>query len=242
MFRTDHEYVVDTFRIVQAERNYTIQKNDYISLHVYSNSGERIIDPDFELSKLKGAEQKAPESIRYLVKIDGAADLPMVGNTYLAGFTLSQADSILSIAYTKFYKNPFVVTRLLTKRVIVFGPSPLPVAGTGGVAVIGKVIPLEQENVNLIEVLALFGGIGDHAKSYNIRVIRGDLKNPDVSIVDLSTIEGMKKANLAIHPNDIIYVEPTKKYFTESLRDIVPVLSLISSLLLTTVVLLRSTK
>jgi polysaccharide export outer membrane protein len=237
MFRTEHEYVVDTLRIVQAEKNYSIQKNDYISLQVYSNSGERIIDPDFELSKAK--DQKAQEPIRYLVKVDGKVDLPMIGNTYLAGFTLYQADSILSVAYTKFYKNPYVVTRLLSKRVIVFGPSPATTSAYAGVAVTGKVIPLENENMNLVEVLALFGGIGDHAKAYNIKLIRGDLKNPDVSIIDLSTIEGMRKANLAIHPNDIIYIEPTRKYLIESLRDIAPIMSLISSLLLTAVVLFK---
>ena len=37
--------------MLSAEKNYTIQANDFLELEVYTNQGERIIDPDFELMK-----------------------------------------------------------------------------------------------------------------------------------------------------------------------------------------------
>lgn len=234
MFSTAKEYMVDSIqnKIRQAEQDYVIQKNDYLTLKVFSNGGERIIDPDFELNKKEGGA-KGEDVIKYLVKTDGTVDFPMIGNIKLSGYTLYQADSLLSIQYSKYYKDPFVVTRLLNKRVVVLGP--ISTAGLG-VTVAGKVIPLENENMNLIEVLALFGGITDRGKSYNIRVIRGDLHNPDVSIIDLSTIEGMKKANLAVYPNDIIYIESSKKSFLEGVKDYGTLISIVINLIVISIV------
>ncbi|MBX9851282.1 MAG: polysaccharide biosynthesis/export family protein [Cytophagaceae bacterium] len=229
MFKTDHSIIVDSIQrqIAYAEKNYIIQKNDYLDVRVFSSGGERLIDPDYEMSKNQGSSVFKPEPPRYLVRSDGMVALPMVGEIRLDGLTLSQADSILAIAYSKYYQNPYVISKLLNKRAIVFGP------------IGGKVIPLENENVNLIEVIALYGGINEQGKAYNIRLIRGDLKNPNVSIIDLSTIEGMKAANLDVQPNDIIYIESVRKLISETVRDIAPVVGLITNVLITIVLLTR---
>jgi polysaccharide export outer membrane protein len=62
-------------------------------------------------------------------------------------------------------------------------------------------------------------------------LIRGDLNNPEVHLIDLSTIEGMAKANLKIEANDIIYIEPVRKVLVESISDISPVIGLFSSVI-----------
>ncbi|WP_246164230.1 hypothetical protein [Xanthovirga aplysinae] len=49
-------------------------------------------------------------------------------------------------------------------------------------------------------------------------------------IIDLTTIEGMKKADLKIYPGDIIYVEPVRRVFSESIRDVTPILGILSSI------------
>ena len=64
----------------------------------------------------------------------------------------------------------------------------------------------------------------------NIRLIRGDLKNPQVQIIDLTTIDGMRRANLQVEPNDIVYVEPIRRPFYERLQEVTPLFSLIGSL------------
>lgn len=223
MFQTDKSIVVDSIQreLVKAEENYIIRKNDYISVSVYTNGGEKLIDPNAELTKQKNAAvgvKDQPE--KYLIRDNGYVKLPMIGDIKLDGYTVVKADSVLAVAYTKFYESPFVVTCLLNKRVIVLGPTPVP----------GKVIPLENENMNVIEIIALYGGIPDNGKAHNIRLIRGSLKNPNVEIIDLSTIEGMRRASLDVQPNDIIYIEPVRKLFFESLREIQPITSLILSL------------
>lgn len=218
MFQTEREYVVDSIRqmVEKAERRYVIQVNDYITVKVFTNGGERIIDPDLELIKPMQVKKEEPN---YLVRENGFVKLPMVGDVYLEGYSLFQADSLLQTKFAEFYTNPYVLTTLANRRVIVLGPLG------------GKVIPMENPNMNMIEVIALYGGITNDAKAYNLRLIRGDLKNPHVQIIDLSTIEGMKKANLQMLPNDIIYIEPVRKVLTESVRDIAPLIGVLSNLI-----------
>ncbi|HXA00887.1 MAG TPA: polysaccharide biosynthesis/export family protein [Cytophagaceae bacterium] len=235
MFSTEKSMMVDSIQkqIIHAEKNYVIRKNDYLNVKIYTNQGERLIDPNSELAK--GASSGGlvkEENIKYLVRTDGNANLPMLGDVHLEGFTLIQADSLLAIKYGKFYEGAFVITTMLNKRVFVLGPFPLG----------AKVIPLQNENINLIEVITLYGGIPDNGKAYNIRVIRGDLKNPNVNIIDLSTIDGMKKANLDVQPNDIIYIEPVRKLFLESFRDISPIISLLLSSISILILITRTVK
>ncbi|WP_017730233.1 polysaccharide biosynthesis/export family protein [Nafulsella turpanensis] len=217
--------------VAEAERNYTIQPDDLLEVAVYTNKGERIIDPDFALMRELGAgtgqAQQNRSSPKYLVQENGLVKLPMIGEIELEGYTLPQADSVLSRAYNEYYKESFVLTSFVNKRVVVLG-------ATGGM-----VIPLPNENMSLLEVLALAGGIAGKGKAYNIRLISGDLDNPQVQLIDLSTIEGMRQASLQVHSGDIVYVEPMRKVLTETIRDITPVVSLVTSALTLLVIIVN---
>ena len=205
--------------VQEAENTYIIKPYDYLKIEVYTNKGERIIDPNFELMEenMRNQTQGRPQP-DYLVQQNGEVMLPIVGEVKLGGLTLLQADSLLSLAYQQYYKEPFVLTHYSNKRVIVLG-------ATGG-----QVIPLTNENMSVIEIVALAGGVPNDAKGYNIRLIRGDLKNPIVQVIDLTTIQGLRKAELKVQSGDIIYIEPVRKIVSESVRDIAPLLSVITSL------------
>lgn len=216
--------------MMAAERNYTIQPNDLLEIEVYTNKGERIIDPDFELMRdMRGGGGQVNARIKpqYLVQPNGEVKLPMVGNIYLQGYTLHQADSLLARAYNEFYKESFVITRYVNKRIVVLG-------ATGG-----QVIPLLNENMNMLEVLALAGGLTGTGKAHNIRLIRGDLQNPQVQVIDLSTIEGMQSASLNVLSGDIIYIEPVRRVLPETIRDITPVMGLVANALTLLIVIIN---
>ncbi|NML67270.1 polysaccharide export protein EpsE [Hymenobacter sp. RP-2-7] len=234
--------VVDTARLRRAvnrtSRNYRIQPNDYLNVRVYTNKGERLIDPNGELpfgSPSGGGSVARPATTGrntgagagstgsdYLVQADGKVRLPIIDEVRLQGFTLLQADSVLKVRYDKYYVESFVRTAVTNNRVIILGASG------------GQVIALNNDNMNLLEVLALAGGVDASVGSSgryggrvdNIRIIRGDLKNPQVQFIDLSTIEGMRRGNLQVEPNDIIYVQPVRRPFLEALADAAPVYSL----------------
>jgi len=212
------EYVHDLeYARFLAERDYRIQVNDRLEVRVYTNEGERIIDPDYELQKDLSINNIRKEESIFPVQKDGRVKIPMVGEVLLEGMTLREAEKALEKEFGKFYKDPYVILSFKNKRVVILGMEG------------GHVVPLENEDMNLFEVLALAGGISKEMKVQNIRVIRGDLSDPDVQIVDLSTIQGMQNADLKIYPGDIIYVEPVVRVFSESTRDLIPVISVIAS-------------
>jgi polysaccharide export outer membrane protein len=231
LFQTDKEIISDSLlhKVKLAEKTYLLRKSDYITIQVFTNKGEVIVDPTGKIPSRyssqngggnnNGQNQQNYLVEKYLIYDNGKADLPMVGSISLEGYSLHQADSLLSIGYSKYYQDVFVITKCVNKRVILTG------------AFGSKIIPLVNENMNLIEVLAVTEQMGtatsNYAKFNNIRLIRGDLKNPNVYLIDLTTIEGLKQANLKVQPNDIIYVEPYRRVVLESFKDISPIVSLL---------------
>jgi polysaccharide export outer membrane protein len=223
MFQVPEGYKLQQ-QVESAEMNYIIQENDYLQLDVYTNKGERIIDPDLELTKDLGNQNLNTRPVpSYLVDINGVAKFPMVGEIKVAGMTIRQAEEVLQKAYTLFYQDAYVILKYINKRVIVLG------------AMGGQVIPLSNENIKLIEVLALAKGIGNDAKAHNIRVLRDD----QVFVADLSTIDGYLKNNLAMEPGDIVYVEPVRRPVSEGLRDYGLILSMVTSLTTLVIVIFR---
>jgi len=178
---------------------YRISANDIIGFSIYTNDGFKLIDlttaATSVTSQINSSGVNNPENMtNFIVEPDGLVKLPMLGKITIAGFTVREAEKMLEKEYATFYTKPFVTIRVLNRRVMVF-------TGTGGA---GKVVNLSNENTHLIEALALAGGLTETGKAFKIKLIRGDLRNPKVMLIDLSTIEGMKKNNLLLQANDII--------------------------------------
>ena len=221
MFKVPEGYKLDE-AVQQAEKNYVIQVNDLLSVDVYTNDGERIIDPDLKLAEnIPNQSMNTKPEVLYLVTLNGIVKLPMVGGLKLEGLTIREAEALLQDAYEKFYSKPFVVVKYNNKRVVVLG------------APGGKVIPLANDNMRLLEVLALAEGISNDAKVHNIRILR----NKQVFMVDLSTIDGYHKGNMLMEPGDVVYVEPVRKPVSEAVRDYGPLVSLVVSLVTLLIVL-----
>jgi polysaccharide export outer membrane protein len=104
------------------------------------------------------------------------------------------------------------------RRVIIF-------PGSSGSA---TVLSLTNDNTTLLEAIAMTGGLGGDAKAAQIKVIRGDKENPDVYLVDLSTIAGMRDGSMVLQANDIIYVEPRVRPIVEIVGELSPIVSLLS--------------
>jgi len=226
MFRLDEGFTEKDLSVVkdELEKNYILQPNDVILLDVFTNDGERLVDPNFELSQgMIGGQQmqQMRDIFQYVIQADSIVTFPMVGNMNIVGMTLYEAELKVADAFEEFYGGTFVKLRIFNRRVFVL-------SGLGG-----NVVPLINENTTLIEVLALSGGVPFGSKAQNIRLIRGK----EVFLVDLSTISGMRNSQLIVQPGDVVYVEPWRRPWLESLRDIAPTLSLASTVITLIVVI-----
>jgi polysaccharide export outer membrane protein len=207
----------------QAEHSFRIKPNDILLLEVYTNKGERIIDPEFELtrSRPEAVEEARPE-VTYTVRPNGEVKLPLLGNLKISELTLSEAESMLQEKYSAYYNDSYVILRFDNKRVIVLGASE------------GAVVPLPYPGITLAEVLAISKSITNESNAENIRVLRGD----KVFVIDMTKPSGFREYNLVMEPGDVVYVEPVRRPFSEGTRDISPLLSLAISLASLLVVIL----
>jgi polysaccharide biosynthesis/export protein len=219
MFKTGKDYPYtqpdSVSKTVQSE--YKIAEYDELELYIYTNNGYKLVD-------ITGAvAASTTNTVRYLVEKDGFAKLPQLGRVALKGYTVMEAQKVLEEKYSTYFNNPFVMLKVVNRRVYIF-------TGEGGS---GAIVQMSRDNMTLIEALAQAGGISEKGKAYKIKLIRGDLKNPKVYLIDLSTIEGMKEADLQLQSNDIIYIEPTRNIADTVLVQISPILGLFTTIFLT---------
>jgi polysaccharide biosynthesis/export protein len=205
MFKTDKSIIGDTmsFNKYKNAENYILQPNDELEITVATSKGEILIDPNMQFRKEMGVMMGGAfggDRQEYLILKDGTVRLPMVGFVKVAGLTILQVDTLLSTKFEEYYNDVFVKTKLGNRRVFILTSKTQ-----------GKVIPLLYENMNLLEVLASMGGVDLDSRATNIRIVRGDLSNPTIIVVDLSTASSFVNTDLRIYPGDIIYIEPVRK-------------------------------
>jgi polysaccharide export outer membrane protein len=198
---------------------YVISASDILSFRLYTNDGTSLVD--LTAISENQTQRVMENNITYLVEYDGFVRLPIIGRIELRGKTIKEAEQYLEKQYLKYYIKPFVKLNVTNRRITVF-----PGGGSKG-----QVINLNNENISMLEALGQVGGLTKQAKAYKIKLVRGNLKNPKVYLFDFSTLEGIKEAGFVLQANDIIYVETRSDALRESIRDIAPIISLITSTL-----------
>lgn len=221
MFKTGRGYNYSQFKDSTGSPEYRISPNDVLSFQLYAKDGFALIDISAIGQQAGGSTVRLSSGIEYIVDHEGYAKLPILNRVNFKGMTTREAEQMLEKKYVDYYNDPFAIVRVTNRRVIIF-------PGQAGSA---KVVPLTNNNITLLEALALSGGISQNGKAKRVKLIRGDLQHPEVYLIDLSTIDGIKKADLVLQANDIIYVEPRLNITQEFLGRMSPVIGVITSFL-----------
>lgn len=216
MFKTDknYQYAKDTLQQLNQEQG--ISADDKLEMKLFTNTGFQLVDV---FGTSGGA---ASLGVSYLVESDGKVKLPILGKIDLKNKTTKEAERILEEKYSLYFIDPFVLLKIVSRNVYVF-------QGESGGA---TVVNLEKDNTSIFEVLAIAGGINERSKVKKIKIIRGDLKNPEIHLLDLSSVQSIAQSDLAVKSNDIIYVEQTKETDKKILNTITPILSILSSFII----------
>ncbi len=216
MFETPKEYDYSTFE--QEKNEYIIRPFDKLNVRIFTNDGIQLIDMESNVSASKSTRDQDP----YLVEYDGLVKVPTLGRISVAGLTIKESEKLLEEKYAQFYQKPFVLVKVTNRRVVVF---------TSG-STKGEVLTIDNEKFTLIEALAQAGGIDDFSKAYQIKLLRGNLDNPQVYKFNISSIEEMKKANMVLQANDIIYVDKRARYASRTLNELMPIITLLNTFFL----------
>lgn len=215
MFRLKSKDILSSNTELLNSNHYYLVAGDEISVKVFSNDGEKLLDP----LAVKG-QAIADGQASYIIDDDGTVNLPILGRVKLIGYSLREADSVLVIEYEKTIIEPFVQVKVLNKRAFVF---------PGGGESQAMVIPLENPQTTLIEALALVGGI-NNGKSNKIKLIRNDGQSVKIYLLDLSQYDQIMYSSIVLQANDLIYVDPRSRVGKKILEEITPYLALISTI------------
>jgi len=229
LFKTPTDYVFDELPDSTSSET-RITPNNILTLFFYTGNGHIMIESGLGSSSLTsgGTQSSSNMNVRnqitYLVDMDGTVKLPVIGRVKLAGISIREAETLLEEMYSLYYNEPFVILKVSNNRVIV---SP----GTGGKA---QVVVLDNANTTVLEALAQAGGVADRGIASNIKLIRENRETGkrEVYQIDLSTIDGLAQADLIVQPNDIIYVDPLPLIASELVKEIAPIITLITTTVL----------
>lgn len=219
MLKTPKDFTYDQLVDSLSRQDYRIAKNDVITYRLLPNNGSKLINIAGELNTIYRND------IDVIVESTDSIKMPLIGSVKIAGLTIKEAERKLQEIYSKYYVDPFVILRVTNRRVIVF-------PGNGGAA---RVIPLANYNTSVMEALAAAGGIMEDGKAYKVKLIRANPvpgEKPFVYLMDLSHIDGILAGQSIVQAGDIIYVEPRYRPFLTFSREIAPMVTLLTSLLI----------
>jgi len=169
----------------------------------------------------------------YLVSQEGNVFLPLIGEVSLRGMTTAEASKSLTEKYGRYLRHPFVTVNILNQRVYVLGEVNSP-----------GMIPVLNETMTIFEAIARSGDFTDFGKRDDIMVIRGNINDhPQIRLIDMSHMASLKVSDLILQPDDIVYVQPRDMKATDvAIREITPILTLITQTITTWVALDYFTK
>lgn len=139
-----------------------------------------------------------------LLDQDGEANLPRIGRMKLAGFTAKEVNYLLEQKYGEVIKNPIINVRVLNHFVTVIGEVNSP----------GK-YQLDNEETDLIQMIGMAKGLSPYAENTRIKVIRKANNQPVELSVDMTDLVTAHQYNIALRPDDVVYVESNRKKSSE---------------------------
>lgn len=186
-----------------------IQKNDQLSIRVYSASTKReISDAPFNLPSareqgLSSSSSEGSSSGGFLVDANGDIEYPTLGFLHVEGLTrLQLADTIKRKINEKdsVLTNPAVIVRFQNLKVTVMGE----VGRQGTISIPG-------ERVTILEAIGLAGGTTDYGLKKSIRVMREIDGKREMGYVDISSPELFASPYYNLMQNDLVVVDPHKR-------------------------------
>ena len=209
----DPSYTISSYEGQTADER--IQSGDELRIKIYPNSGEQAL---LSIAALGEEEGPAVQGDGFVVNSSGEITLPLLGSISVQGLRLEELEAQLTEKLATIIQAPYVEITVVNKRVLLFN-------GKGA----GQVIPLKNEGTTLMETLAIGGGVKDFGKSNEIKLFRQENGQRKIYEFDLSEMNQLKNTDVIIKNRDIIVINHNPRNVKNTLREIGPWLSILTS-------------
>lgn len=185
-----------------------IQKNDLLSIKVYSQSADPRTDIPYNLpDQVLAGNPNTVNTAGFLVDVSGHIEYPMIGPIKVEGLTKSELAQLIKERLQNELKNPSVIVRFLNYRVTVLGEVRSP--GT---------FTIPTERVTILEALGLAGDITDFGKRDTVKVAREVNGQMEIGYVSLNSGQVFNSPYYRLQQNDVIFVEQSRKRLEQEER------------------------
>lgn len=178
-----------------------IQRNDLLSIKVYSLSANPAIDAMYNLpEQTVVGSSTTTATAGFLVDNEGNIEFPRIGTLHVEGLKKAELATQLKQRLDTILKNPTVIVRFLNYKVTVLGEVRNP--GT---------FNIPTERVTILEALGLAGDITEFGNKATVKIMRENGGQADIQTVDLTSKEIFTSPFYRLQQNDVVFVEQTNR-------------------------------
>jgi len=181
--------------------DYRIRSQDILQIRNLQNIKYIVDEAPATTTSSNSNSSITTQGQTYQVEDDGTVALPVIGRVPVVGLTRAEAAKHIEDLYRKdVLKDPIIDLKIINLKVTMLGE----IRAQGN-------FPLVKDKTNLIEMIGEAGGLTERANEKNIKIIRGDPKNPQITEVDLSKTGTLADPRIILQNNDIIYIAQNKR-------------------------------
>ncbi len=178
-----------------AAKELKIKKGDVLSIII--SSLNKVEDEIYNSNQVSGSSSVAPG---YHVDNAGEIYLHNIGKLKVEGFTRNELKVDLEKKLAPYLKDPIVSVNFENHHVTVIGE-------------VGKsqVMPMPEEKMSIIDVLAQSGNIGPNAELTSVLVIRENENARELKRVNLEDQSIFNSSFYYLQPNDVVVLNVDEK-------------------------------
>jgi polysaccharide biosynthesis/export protein len=178
-----------------------VQKNDLLSIKVYSLSADPRVDAIYNLPEQTVAgSSNTSTTAGFLVDNDGNIEYPRLGTLHVEGLKKNEVAQMVKGRLDSILKSPSVIVRFLNYRVTVLGE----VGNPGNFNV-------PTERVTIFEALGLAGDITEFGNKSTVKIKRESNGQVTVQTIDLTAKDIFTSPYYHLQQNDVVFVEQTAR-------------------------------
>ncbi len=178
-----------------------IQKNDLLSIQVYSAATDPLADQLYNLPVQQGGanQMQGGQIGGYLVDVNGNIELPRLGVIEAEGLKKSELEEAIKAKLQGLLTQPNVIVRFLNFRITVLGE-----VGNAGV------LNIPTERLNVLEAIGMAGGVTEFGTIKQIKILRENNGVRQLGILDLTSKEIFSSPYYQLQQNDVVLVDQNR--------------------------------
>ena len=210
-----------------------VQKNDLLSIKVYSLSADPKIDAMYNLPEQTVAGSNSSSGTAgFLVDNDGNIEYPRLGTIHVEGLTKNEVAKVIKEKLDTILKSPSVIVRFLNYRITVLGE----VRGPG-------TFNVPTERVTIFEALGLAGDVTEFGNKSTVKIKRENNGQAAIQTIDLTAKDIFTSPYYHLQQNDVVFVEQNrKKLRLQEQQSVVATIGIITGIVTTIALIINLTR